>query len=205
MRILLADDHAITREGTRRLLEAEADLDVIAEAADGEEAVRLVETLHPDILVLDISMPRLNGVQVVKTLATSAPETGIVVLTGYDNEHYLEALTGLGVRGYLPKSASSRELVRALRMVHAGGTSLRSAVRELPYDPRAMEGTSRPTPRELEVLRLVAKGASNHDIALSLSMSQRTVQFHLSRLFTKLEARSRTQVVYLARLRGWIP
>ncbi|HEX6510164.1 MAG TPA: response regulator transcription factor [Chloroflexota bacterium] len=204
MRILLADDHAITREGTRRLLEAEADLDVIAEAADGEEAVRLVEALHPDILLLDISMPRLNGVQVVKELAESAPQTHIVVLTGYDNEHYLEALTRLGVRGYLPKSASSRELVSALRAVYAGESYLKSDITGGASDVGGLAPAGKPTPRELEVLRLVAQGASNHDIALRLSMSQRTVQFHLSRLFAKLDARSRTQVAHLARQRGWI-
>jgi len=204
MRILLADDHAITREGTRRLLESEADLNVIAEAADGEEAVRLVEALHPDILLLDIRMPRLNGVQVVKHVMSSVPSIGIVVLTGYDNEHYLEALTRLGVRGYLPKSASSRELVSALRAVFAGRSFLRSSVADLPYETNVLDGTRRLTSRELEVLRLVAEGASNHDIATQLSISQRTVQFHLSRLFTKLDARSRTRVVHLARQRGWI-
>lgn len=204
MRILLADDHAITREGTRRLLESEADLEVIAEAADGEEAVRLVEALHPDILLLDIRMPRLNGVQVAKHVVSSVPSTGIVVLTGYDNEHYLEALTHLGVRGYLPKSASSRELVSALRAVHAGRSYLRSSVTDLPYETNALDGMRRPTPRELEVLCLVAEGAANHDIATQLSMSQRTVQFHLSRLFAKLDARSRTHMVHVARQRGWI-
>lgn len=131
IRILLADDHAITREGTRRLLEAEPDLEVVGEAVDGEEALRLVEESRPDIAVLDISMPNLNGVQVAEAIRRELQGIRIVILTGYDGEQYARALVRLGVQGFLSKAASSHELVEALRTVHAGKTYFQPVVAEM--------------------------------------------------------------------------
>lgn len=203
MRILLADDHVITREGTRRLLETEADLEIIAEAADGEETVRLARTLHPDAVLLDISMPLLNGLDVVRILQATQPETRIVVLTGYDTEHYAQALVNLGIHGYLSKSASYREIVAALRAVEAGRSYIRRDA-----SPFASHGSlpssESPTARELEVLSLAARGCSNQVIAGQLHLSQRTVKFHLRNLFAKLDVSSRTEMVYQARQKGWI-
>lgn len=203
IRILLADDHAITREGTRRLLEAEPDLQVVAEAADGAETVRLAEDLHPDILLLDISMPRLDGIQVVRALGVTIPTMRIVVLTGYDNRHYVQTLVRLGVKGYLSKATSSSELVAALRAIHAGGTYLQTEIAA--SRPAEAASPDDPTPRELGVLRLVAEGLRNREIAAQLATSERTVKFHLGNLFGKLQVTSRTEMTAQARRRGWLP
>lgn len=204
VRILLADDHTITREGTRLLLAGEPDLEIVGEAIDGEEAVALAQTLRPEILLLDISMPRLNGVQVAQFLRRTIPDMSIVVLTGYDNEQYARALVRLGVRGYLPKSASSRELVDALRTIAKGGVHFQSTSERSPFGRGDITADDNPTPREMEVLRLVAEGLRNRDIAMRLSTSERTVQFHLANLFAKIAATSRTELVHLARGKGLI-
>ncbi len=204
VQVLLADDHTITREGTRLLLEAEHDLEIVGEAVDGEEAVAMAHRLKPDILLLDISMPRLNGVQVAEIIGQTQPELRIVVLTGYDNEQYARALVRLGVRGYLPKAASSRELVDALRIIARGGVHFQSTSGPFPFGRGNMPSDDNPTPREMDVLRLVAEGLRNRDIAQRLSTSERTVQFHLANLFAKMSAASRTELVHLARQKGLI-
>jgi DNA-binding NarL/FixJ family response regulator len=204
IRILLADDHAITRDGTRRLLDTEADFEVVAEASDGEEAVRLAQELRPDILLLDISMPRLNGVQVAQVLRQNLPETRIVILTGYGSDQYAQPLVRLGVSGYLSKTASFDELVQALRSVQVGQVCLRPSVVALLAGGTDTAIGDEPTARELQVLRLVAEGHRNRDVARRLGTSERTVQFHLGNLFAKLQAGSRTEVVHRARERGWI-
>lgn len=176
---------------------------VVAEASDGVETLEFAIELQPDVLLLDISMPRLNGVQVAKQLREEASQVRIVVLTGYDTDQYREALLHLGVRGYLPKTVSSQELVAALREVYGGGVHIQSSP-SMSHQTACAASDSTLTPRELEVLRLVDEGLSNAAIANRLSMSQRTVQFHLTQLFAKLDATSRTHVVHIARQRGWI-
>ncbi len=206
IRVLLADDHVTTREGLRRLLDEDAAVEVIGVAGDGEETVRLARELRPDILLLDISMPGLNGVEVARTLETTLPETRIVVLTGYsDSEEYARALLRLGVKGYLSKTASVEEVIGALRSVHAGHTHMEPAVSALLASTERRKPEERPTPRELDVLRLVAKGYGNADIAKELFIVERPVEFHVTNLLGKLQAFSRTEAVYLARQKKWLP
>jgi DNA-binding NarL/FixJ family response regulator len=202
IRILLADDHPLTREGTRRVLEAEPDLHVVAEAADGNEAIRLAHRLLPDVLLLDVGMPGQNGLQVAETVRRLFPDMRMVVLTGYTRGSDEAAFRRLGVANYLTKTIPGPALVQAIRAAWDGRagpwiqeSDLRSAERD---------ETIEPTPRELEVLLLLAEGLRNRDIAERLSSSERTVQFHVANLFGKLGARSRTEVVHRARQRGWI-
>jgi DNA-binding NarL/FixJ family response regulator len=204
VRVLLADDHAITREGTRRVLEAQAEFDVVGEAGNGEEALQLARLLEPDIVVLDISMPGLNGIQVVQALREVCPETRVLILTGYDKEHYAEAVRRLGVTGYLSKTRTSRELVDALRAVQAGREYVRFESDGEPRDNPGPGAAKTPTAREMEVLSLVAKGSRNKEIARRLTTTDRTIQFHMGNLFAKLGATSRTEMVHNARQLGWI-
>ncbi len=200
IRIVLADDHFVTREGTRRVLDSQPDMDVVAEAADGVETIRLAQALQPDLLVLDISMPRLNGIEVAREIRQRLPATRIVILTGYDNRQYAEALARVGVDGFLSKTAAAGQLIDAIRSAHAGvGGVARERTRTSGGRPEDVE---EPTTRELEVLNLVAEGRRNREIAEALCTSERTVEFHLGNLFRKLAARSRTEVVHRARERG---
>lgn len=200
IRILLADDHPMIRQGTRQSLETHTDLEIIGEAVDGEEALRLARGLHPDILLLDISMPRLNGIEVATVIRGDLPDLRIVIFTGYEeNDHYIEALIHLGIKGYLSKRATPQEMATALRQVHAGRTYFQGAFGELAARPPAPH---QPTSRELEVLRLVAEGYSNREIAERLYLTEPTVRFHVHNLFTKLDVNRRTQLVSVARQRG---
>ncbi len=202
IRIVLADDHFVTREGTRSVLDSQPDMEVVAEAADGAETIRLAQVLRPDLLVLDISMPLVNGIEVTRQIRQSLPGIRIVVLTGYDNRQYAEALARLGVDGFLSKTTAAGQLVAAIRAAHTGlgvverQTKWMSASRS--------EDVEEPTSRELEVLHLVGEGRRNREIAEGLCTSERTVEFHLSNLFRKLSARSRTEMVHRARERGWL-
>jgi len=205
IRLLLADDHAGWRAGIRTFLEPEPDLEVIAEADDGQETVRLAHELQPDILLLDLKMPRLDGVQVAQALHTTLPDVRIVVLTAYDTDvESARELLRLGVRGYLSKTVLAGELVSALRTVSAGQVYLQPTVAALLYARAGDSAEEKPTPREMEVLRLVAQGHRNAAIAQQLHLTERTVRFHLTNLFNKLAISSRTELIHLARQKNWI-
>jgi len=201
--IVLADDHFVTREGTRRVFDAEPDMKVVAEAADGDETVRLVLELRPDLLVLDISMPGKNGIQVARIIRQTLPDTRIIILTGYDNRQYAEALGRIGVDGLVSKTASASQLAAVARAAISGGSGPLQFAFAV-NTPGAMQTSEEPTSREVEVLHLVAAGLRNRDIAQRLSTSERTVQFHLANLFGKFSAASRTEVVHRARELGWL-
>jgi two-component system, NarL family, response regulator LiaR len=211
IRILLADDHIMVREGTRRILEREADLKVVAEASDGREALTLVEREHPDVAVVDISMPVMNGIEATKGIKHIAPQTAILVLTAYDDDQYVFAILEAGAAGYLLKNARGSELIDAVRKVHAGESVLHPAIAKkvLRRVTHIASTTAEPaaealTERELAVLRLAARGLSNREIADNLVISPRTIQAHMANIFGKLQVGSRTEAVMVGLRRGWL-
>ena len=212
IRIVIADDHAVVRQGTRSLLEREKDLEVVGEAGDGEEAVKLIEQLRPDVAIVDIAMPKLNGIEVTRRIKPGCPSTAVLILSAYDDDEYVFALLEAGAAGYLLKDVDSREVVEAVRAVHAGESVLhpviaRKVISRL-VSPAAKVGEEKPTvglsEREMEVLKLATKGMSNQDIAKELFISRRTVQGHLTSIFNKLGVGSRTEAIFRAVKRGWL-
>jgi DNA-binding NarL/FixJ family response regulator len=212
IRILLADDHDLVREGTRGLLDREEDLQVIAEAGDGEEAVRLATEHRPDVALVDIAMPKLNGIEATRQIKGLSPTTAVLILTAYDDDQYVFALLEAGAAGYLLKNVRGRDLVAAVRSVHAGESVLHPVIARKVINrfsrPRrqAPEQTDEEplTERELDVLKLAAKGMGNRDIASQLYLSTRTVQTHLSTIFHKMGVGSRTEAVVQALRKGWL-
>lgn len=212
IRVLLADDHVLVRQGTRELLEREEDIEVVAEADDGEEAVRLATSQCPDIAIMDIAMPKLNGIEATRQIKALHPATAVLVLTAYDDDEYIFALLEAGAAGYLLKDVHSDELIKAIRAVHAGESVLHPAIARKvinrfaqPADKRTEErALDQLTERELEVVRLAAKGMTNREIARELVLSVRTVQAHLSHIFNKIGVSSRTEVVLHALRKGWL-
>jgi DNA-binding NarL/FixJ family response regulator len=212
IRIILAEDHVLVREGTRELLQREEDLEVVAEAGDGMEAVRLTAEHHPDVVIVDIAMPKLNGIEATQQIKAISPSTAVLALTAYDHDQYVFALLEAGAAGYLLKDVSTTELVEAIRAVHAGESVLHPAIarKVINYfaqrtDKAAKEGEGPLDPlteREMEVLKLAARGITNREIANELVISTRTVQVHLSNIFSKLGVGSRTEAVVYALRRG---
>jgi two-component system, NarL family, response regulator LiaR len=201
IRVVLADDHALVREGTSELLERAGGIRVVGQAADGLETLRLVEALRPDVLLLDLAMPGLDGLEVARRVRTTSPSTAIVALTAHDEQAYVLAMLEAGARGYLSKTSRGQEVVQAVRAAAAGESVFSGGV-AAELTRRAL-GRSGPTaatltPRELEVLRAAARGLGNKQIGVELGMSPRTVQTHLTRVFGKLGVASRTEAVLLA-------
>jgi NarL family two-component system response regulator LiaR len=213
IRILLADDHAVVREGTKALLEQEDDLEVMAEAADGKRAVQLATRQRPDVVIMDFAMPKLNGIEATRQIKAVDPTIAILVLTAYDSEQYVFAFLEAGAAGYLLKDVHIDELANAIRAVHAGESILHPAIARKVINRFAQptgkrngkENALAPlTERELEVLKLAARGMSNHEIAHELSISVRTVQTHLANIFNKMSVGSRTEAVVCGLKRGWL-
>jgi two-component system, NarL family, response regulator LiaR len=211
IKILLAEDHVVVREGTRELIQHEDDLDVVGEAGDGEEAVVLAKQTHPDVIIMDVNMPKLNGIEATKQIKSVMPSTAILKLSAYDNDQYVSALLEAGAAGYLLKNINGRELIDAIRAVHAGESVLhpkiaRKVLNRLLSSAPKMEGEPAEellSERELEVLKLAAKGLSNRDIAEQLFLSIRTVQAHLGNIFSKLDVGSRTEAILFGLKKGW--
>jgi len=215
--LLLADDHAVVRAGTRQLLERQPDMRVVGEAADGEEALRLAKELVPDVVVMDVRMPRMTGVEATRRIKQEVPQVAVLVLTAHDDDEYVFALLQAGANGYLLKTAEADELVRAIRAVAAGQSTLDPTVagkvvaqftsgRSLPdllSNARRDEYRGL-TERELEILRLVGRGLTNKRIGRHLYISDRTVQAHLGNIFSKLDVETRTEAATYAVRRGWV-
>lgn len=211
IRILLADDHVMVREGTRRILEKEADLQVVAEASDGREAVALSAREHPDVAVIDISMPVMNGIEATKEIKRIAPQTAVLVLSAYDDDEYVFAILEAGAAGYLLKNARGSEVIDAVRRVYEGESVLHPLIAKKLLQRISHERTPAVaavgeslTERELTVLRLAGRGFSNREIADNLVVSPRTVQSHMANIFSKLGVGSRTEAVLLGLRRGWL-
>ena len=212
IKILIADDHAVVREGTRQILEREPDLKVVAEAGDGEEAVRLASSSKPDVAIIDIAMPKVDGIEATRQIKALYPTIAVLILTAYDDDQFVFSFLEAGAAGYLLKSVRSRELIDAVRAVYAGESVLHPAIARkvlnrfvpAPGKPRRQEPSDVLSKRETEVLRLASRGLSNQDIANELCLSLRTVQAHLGHIFNKLQVSSRTEAVVRALKEGWI-
>lgn len=209
--VLLAEDHVVVRESIRQFLEREAQLEVVGEAGDGEEAVQMASQLKPDVIIMDISMPKLNGIEATKQIKALQPSAAILILTAYDYEQYIFPLLEAGAAGYLLKDISSRELVSAIETVYKGEAVLHPAVaykvmqrlRQAKVEPSGERALDLLSKREVTILKMAASGMSNGDIAEKLHLSARTVESHLGSIFNKLGVGSRTEAVIKAMKKGW--
>lgn len=204
IRILVADDHPMLREGLVAVLATRPDFEVVGEAADGTETVRLAERLKPDVILLDLEMPGMDGVAVLNKLRDTGSTARTVVFTAYDTDERILGALRAGARGYLLKGASRQEIFDAVRTVHSGGSLLQPVVTNRLLD-HVREPAGEPlTPRECEVLELLAAGCSNQEIAGQLFITERTVKYHVSSILGKLGAANRTEAVTVAAQRGLI-
>lgn len=206
IRVVVADDHRVVRAGIHELLSDEPDIEIVGEARDGREAVELALAQRPDVIVMDINMPELSGVEATRQISAAAPDVRVLVLTPYQDDPYLYGLLDAGAAGYLLKSAEGQELVRAVRATAAGQAAIDPAVA-----PRLIARLTRPAPqpdaltdRELEVLRLAARGQTNKQIGVALQISDRTVQNHLANIYARLGVASRTEAVTVGLQRNLI-
>lgn len=213
IRVLLADDHALFREGLRRLLGTAGDIEVVGEAKSGEDAVRLVEELTPDVVLLDVMMPGMSGIDVARVIRTTSPRSRVIILTIHTNEEYLFDAIKAGAMGYLLKDASPEDLLRAVRLVADGEGLLAPAMAIKVFKEFARVAESRDlgpvltplTQRETEILSQVTGGLANKEIAHRLGISERTVKNHLSNIMEKLHVNSRTQAAVYALRTGLVP
>ncbi len=205
IRIVLADDHWLMRDGTRHILEQCPDLKVVGDAEDGQQALEVMERLQPDVAILDIRMPKLNGIEVVRRMKELSPNTEALILTAYDDDDYILAMMAAGALGYLLKTARPSELIDAVQRVHLGEPVLHPAIAmklarlwARLRDSTGQEFSERISPRECEVLQLAANGLRNKAIADKLGISVRTVEGHFHSILAKLGASSRTEAVLCA-------
>lgn len=210
--ILIADDHAVVREGTRRILEQEPGFRVVGEAANGVEAVKLAASLTPDVAIIDISMPVLDGIEATRQIKEIRPSTTVLILSAYDDDQFVFSLLEAGAAGYLLKDVRGRELVEAVKAVNAGESVLHPSIARkvlnrfvsAPEKGKKKEPLEALSQREQEILKLATRGLSNREIADDLCLSIRTVQGHLTHIFNKLQVGSRTEAVVRGLKEGWI-
>jgi NarL family two-component system response regulator LiaR len=202
-RIMIADDHAMLREGMRNLLEKEKDFELVGEAADGEEAVQMAGKIKPDIIIMDIVMPKLNGIEATKQIKQVSPATALLILTAYSDIRYIIGLLEAGACGYLLKNSPGKDIIRAIRSVRSGESVLDSEVTRklvqrlasLSKNPDEREASGQLTAREIEILKWAARGLSNKELSEKLFISLRTVKAHMTNIFNKLGCSSRTDAI----------
>ncbi len=211
IRVLLVDDHAVVREGTAELLNRQPDMEVVGEAGDGATAVEMAARLKPDVVLMDVRMPVLDGIAATRQIKEARPTVAVLALTAHDEDQYVFALLEAGAAGYLLKTVRGKELVDAVREVNRGEAVLHPSVAKKVLNRFAESRADSHTPiieslseRELEVLRLAGKGLSNKEIADKLVLSPRTVQAHFANIFSKLQVGSRTEAVLQGLRRRWI-
>jgi len=210
IRLLIVDDHPTYLEGLSRLLEDEEDLECIGKSEDGAKAVKLAGELQPDVAIIDVSMPSLNGIDTAKQIKAISPNTAILMISAFDYQSYILASLRAGASGYMSKSMPLNELVSAIRLVHDGDRvlDLKATDKVVRYlsasDERDGTDSEILHPRELEILKLAARGMSNKAIAGELYISERTVQTHLVNIFKKLGVSSRTQAALYIIQKGWV-
>jgi DNA-binding NarL/FixJ family response regulator len=211
LRILLADDHVTVRHGLKLIIDNEPDMKVVAEASDGQAAIQLAAITKPDVIVMDISMPGMNGLTATQTLMRQQPRTAVITLTRHSDDAYLQELLRAGVSGYVLKQSAPAELLQAIRAAAGGGQFIDSALTGrvtagflLRKSPRAQGARAAPTDRESDVLRLIAAGYSNKEIAGQMSLSIKTVEAHKSNAMRKLGLTGRVDIVKYAILQGWL-
>jgi len=211
IRVFLAEDHAVVREGLREVISREPDMDVVGEAGDGEETVRLVRELKPAVVLMDIAMPGLNGIEATRRIKEELPKTCVLVLSAYDNPEFVSAVIEAKAAGYLLKNVRGQELVNAIRTAHAGESVLHPDIaravfaRLRPLETRPpQERTELLSERELQVVQKGVEGLSNKQIAVALSIGPRTVQTHWRNIFDKLGVSSRTEAIVSCLRKGWL-
>jgi DNA-binding NarL/FixJ family response regulator len=208
LRVVIADDHTLLREGTSRILETQPDIIVVGEAADGASAVDTTVRLQPDVALLDVRMPILNGIDATQKIREQAPNVAILVLSAYDDDEYVSAVLRAGASGYLLKTVRANELIEAVRRVRIGEVVLHPAIagklaRLFVRHSDAVPEEQKLTSREMDILRLVCLGRLNKEIASELSLSVRTVEGHLNAILGKLNVRSRTEAAMYAASKAW--
>ena len=207
IRILIADDHGIVRSGLRMLIDRQPDMTVVAEANDGVDALERTQSEHPDVAVLDVSMPRMTGLQAAREIRSHSPDTRVLMLSMHDDDRYFFEGLEAGAAGYVLKRAADTDLIDAVRTVAAGGTFL-SDEAQTSLMREWQEGRSEPesplTPREREVVKLIAEAFTNKQIAQTLRLSEKTVESHRSNLLTKLGMRDRVELVRYAIKNGLV-
>ena len=209
IRILVVDDHAIMRDGIRALLSVHNDIEIVGEASEGKEAVEKAIELRPDVILMDVAMPGIDGLEATRRIKKKIPRTKVLVLTQYENREYVLSAVKAGADGYVPKRAASLELVSAINAVHKGNTFLYpSAVKVLMQDYRQRVEKEEPydqlTAREREILKLIAEGHKSREIAEMLSISLKTVLVHRDKIMWKLDLHNRTELIKYALRKGLI-
>jgi DNA-binding NarL/FixJ family response regulator len=207
IRVLLADDHVVLREATAEVVDHQSDMEVVGQTSTGEETIRLTKQLHPDVVVMDLAMPRGNGMEATRHIVGECPSTRVLVLTAHQDRGHVIPLLEAGAIGYLPKTVGLNELLDAIRAASQGESVLPPPIASVVVRHLSGEAEQEPqaslTSREMEVLCLVSEGQSNQQVAHELGLSVRTIEAHLTHIYNKLGVGSRTEVALLAQREGW--